>query len=157
MVGLHFLPLARAFAVPLYLPTGLALVVVGALGAVLAGLGAAVAWVLAVVGLCAALTQPGPGSEWIPEKTVHTHDGQQVTVTIDIDAFATVAWRKVLRHKDRPGDARDLGEVDVQLAQVHRRDPVVDLEQGEVTSGELVGKHLVGVAVTPPSGDGQGA
>jgi hypothetical protein len=56
VVGLHFLPLARAFAVPLYRPTGLALVAVGVLGAVLAGLGAAVAVVLAVVGLCAALT-----------------------------------------------------------------------------------------------------
>lgn len=56
VVGLHFLLLARAFAVPLYLPTGLALVVIGGLGAVLAGLGAAVAVVLAVVGLGAALT-----------------------------------------------------------------------------------------------------
>ncbi len=42
-------------------------------------------------------------SEWIPETTVHTRDGQQVTVTIDVDAFATVAWRKVLRSKDHPG------------------------------------------------------
>jgi hypothetical protein len=42
-------------------------------------------------------------SEWIPEKTVHTRDGQQVTVNIDVKAFATLAWRKVLRHKDRPG------------------------------------------------------
>nr|WP_281287616.1 Ig-like domain repeat protein [Amycolatopsis rhizosphaerae] len=29
--------------------------------------------------------------------------GQQVTVTINVDAFATVAWRKVLRSKDHPG------------------------------------------------------
>jgi hypothetical protein len=42
-------------------------------------------------------------SEWIPETTVHTRDGQQVTVSVDVDAFATVAWRKVLQHKDRPG------------------------------------------------------
>jgi hypothetical protein len=42
-------------------------------------------------------------SEWIPETTVHTRDGRQLTVTIDVDAFATVAWRKVLRHKERPG------------------------------------------------------
>ena len=55
VVGLHFLPLARALAVPLYLWTGLALLVVGALGAVLAGTGAAVAVVRAVVGLSAAL------------------------------------------------------------------------------------------------------
>jgi hypothetical protein len=42
-------------------------------------------------------------SEWIPQTTVHTREEQQVTVTIDVDAFATVAWRKVLRHKDQPG------------------------------------------------------
>ncbi|WP_224389036.1 DUF4158 domain-containing protein [Pseudonocardia sp. ICBG1293] len=36
-------------------------------------------------------------SEWIPETMVHTVDGQQVTVAVDVDAFATVAWRKVLR------------------------------------------------------------
>ena len=29
-------------------------------------------------------------SEWIPAKTVHTHGGQQLTVTIDVDAFATL-------------------------------------------------------------------
>ncbi|WP_246238311.1 DUF4158 domain-containing protein, partial [Acrocarpospora corrugata] len=42
-------------------------------------------------------------SEWIPQTTVHTREGQQVTLTIDVDAFATMAWRKVLRHRDRPG------------------------------------------------------
>jgi TnpA family transposase len=42
-------------------------------------------------------------SDWIEEKTTHTRDGQQVTVAIDVDAFAGVMWRKVLRDKHRPG------------------------------------------------------
>jgi hypothetical protein len=56
VVGLHFLPLARAFAVPLYRTTGLALVAIAVLGAVLAALGVEIAAVFALVGLCAALT-----------------------------------------------------------------------------------------------------
>jgi hypothetical protein len=56
VVGLHFLPLARAFAVPLYWTTGLALVAVAVLGAVLAAVGVGTGAVFAVVGLCAALT-----------------------------------------------------------------------------------------------------
>jgi hypothetical protein len=32
-------------------------------------------------------------SEWIPEKTLHTLRGQQVTVAIDVEAFASVGWR----------------------------------------------------------------
>ncbi len=41
--------------------------------------------------------------DWIEEKTAYTRDGQQFTVAIDVDAFASVGWRKVLRDKDRPG------------------------------------------------------
>jgi hypothetical protein len=42
-------------------------------------------------------------SDWIEEKTTHTRDGQQVTVAIDVDAFASLGWRKTLRDKNRPG------------------------------------------------------
>ena len=41
--------------------------------------------------------------DWIEEKTTHTRDGQQVTVAIDVNAFASAGWRKTLRAKDRPG------------------------------------------------------
>jgi hypothetical protein len=42
--------------------------------------------------------------DWIEETTTHIRDGQQHTVTVDVDAFASVMWRKVLRDgKNRPG------------------------------------------------------
>ena len=41
--------------------------------------------------------------EWIEESTVHLRDGEQVTVVIDIDSFASEQWRKTLRDKRRPG------------------------------------------------------
>ena len=66
-------------------------------------------------------------SEWVPEKTLHTRDGQQVTVTIDVDAFATVAWRKVLRHKDRPG----------MLARRHLEVCVFSQLAAELRSGDI--------------------
>jgi hypothetical protein len=56
VVGLHFLPLAGLFAVPLYRLTGAVLVVVGVVGAVLAGIGVAAPIVLTTVGLGAAVT-----------------------------------------------------------------------------------------------------
>lgn len=41
--------------------------------------------------------------DWIEDTTTHSGDGQQHTVTVDVDAFASVVWRKVLREKNRPG------------------------------------------------------
>ena len=41
--------------------------------------------------------------DWIEESTVHTRDGQKVTVAVDVDAFAGPMWRKTLRDKRRPG------------------------------------------------------
>ncbi|MDF3310582.1 DUF4158 domain-containing protein [Rhodococcus sp. T2V] len=41
--------------------------------------------------------------DWIEERTTHGRDGQRHTVTVDVDAFASVMWRKVLREKNRPG------------------------------------------------------
>ncbi|MDV6246975.1 Tn3 family transposase [Rhodococcus opacus] len=42
--------------------------------------------------------------DWIEETTSHSRDGQRHTVTVDVDAFASVMWRKVLRDgKNRPG------------------------------------------------------
>ncbi|WP_257226304.1 Tn3 family transposase [Rhodococcus opacus] len=42
--------------------------------------------------------------DWIEETTTHSRDGQQHTVTVDVDTFASVMWRKVLRDgKNRPG------------------------------------------------------
>ncbi|MGW3473443.1 transposase, partial [Saccharopolyspora sp. NPDC000995] len=66
-------------------------------------------------------------SEWIPESTMHTRNGQQVTVTIDVDAFATVAWRKVLRSKDHPG----------MLARRHLEVCVFSYLAAELRSGDI--------------------
>ncbi len=41
--------------------------------------------------------------DWIEESTVHTRNGQKVTVAVDIDAFAGPLWRRTLRDKRRPG------------------------------------------------------
>ena len=41
--------------------------------------------------------------EWIEESTTHLRDGEQVTIAIDIDSFASEQWRKTLRDKRRPG------------------------------------------------------
>lgn len=41
--------------------------------------------------------------DWIEDKTTHSRDGRQYTLTVDVEAFASVMWRKVLRDKDRPG------------------------------------------------------
>jgi TnpA family transposase len=42
-------------------------------------------------------------SDWIPVKTTHTVDGQDITLAVDVEAFASAAWRKVLCVKQRPG------------------------------------------------------
>ena len=36
-------------------------------------------------------------------KTTHTRDGQDITLAVDVEAFASAAWRKVLCVKQRPG------------------------------------------------------
>jgi TnpA family transposase len=41
--------------------------------------------------------------DWIPEHTTVEADGQQVAVSVDVDAFAGSLWRKVLRDRRRPG------------------------------------------------------
>ena len=41
--------------------------------------------------------------EWIEESTIHVRDGQQVTIAVDIDSFASEPWKKTLRDKRRPG------------------------------------------------------
>jgi hypothetical protein len=42
-------------------------------------------------------------SDWIPETTTVEVDGQQLTVAVNIDSFASDAWKKVLRNKQRSG------------------------------------------------------
>ena len=41
--------------------------------------------------------------DWIEESTVHTRDGQKVTISVDVDAFAGPMWKKTLRDRRRPG------------------------------------------------------
>lgn len=41
--------------------------------------------------------------DWIEEKATHARDGRQVTVAVDVDAFASVGWRRTLRDRNRPG------------------------------------------------------
>lgn len=42
-------------------------------------------------------------SDWIPETTTIEQDGQHRTISVNVDAFAGDAWRKVLRDRQRPG------------------------------------------------------
>jgi TnpA family transposase len=42
-------------------------------------------------------------SDWIPATTTHTVEGQDITLAVDVEAFASAAWRKVLCVKARPG------------------------------------------------------
>ena len=42
-------------------------------------------------------------SDWVLETTTIEHDGQLTTISVNVDAFASDAWRKVLRDKRRPG------------------------------------------------------
>lgn len=42
-------------------------------------------------------------SDWIPETATVERDGQQTTVGVNVDCFASDARRKVLRDRQRPG------------------------------------------------------
>ena len=56
VVGLHFLPLARIFGIPLYGSTGLILIAVAVIGFVLFAADISVDGILVTVGLAAAVT-----------------------------------------------------------------------------------------------------
>ncbi|WP_406276572.1 Tn3 family transposase [Nocardia sp. NBC_00881] len=66
-------------------------------------------------------------SDWIAETIAHTREGEQVAVRIDVDAFASVAWRKILRHKDHPG----------MLARRHLEVCVFSYLAAELRSGDI--------------------
>ncbi|OLT40047.1 transposase [Saccharomonospora sp. CUA-673] len=66
-------------------------------------------------------------SEWIPEATTHTRDDQQLTMSVDVGAFAGVLWRKVLRDKHRPG----------MLARRHLEVCVFSYLAAELRSGDI--------------------
>jgi hypothetical protein len=42
-------------------------------------------------------------SDWIGEIAIVERDGRNVTVRVDVGAFASDAWRKVVRDKHKPG------------------------------------------------------
>lgn len=42
-------------------------------------------------------------SDWIGEIAIVERDGANVTVRVDVDAFASESWRKVVRDKHKPG------------------------------------------------------
>jgi len=65
--------------------------------------------------------------DWIEETTTHTRDGQQVIVAVDVDAFAGVGWRQVLRDKNRPG----------MLARRHLEVCVFSYLAAELRSGDI--------------------
>jgi hypothetical protein len=70
-------------------------------------------------------------SDWIPETTTIEEDGQQGgrrrTVSVNVDAFASDAWRKVLRDRQRPG----------MLARRHLEVCVFSYLAGELRSGDI--------------------
>lgn len=66
-------------------------------------------------------------SDWIAEHTTVDRDGQRVTVSVDIDAFAGESWRKVLRDKHRPG----------MLARRHLEVCVFSALAAELRSGDV--------------------
>jgi hypothetical protein len=66
-------------------------------------------------------------SDWIPETTSVEVDGQQATVRVNVDAFASDAWRKVLRDKQRPG----------MLARRHLEVCVFSYLAAELRSGDI--------------------
>jgi hypothetical protein len=65
--------------------------------------------------------------DWIPEQVTIEQDGQPVTVTIDVDAFAGEQWRRVLRDKKRPG----------MLARRHLEVCVFSALAAELRSGDI--------------------
>ena len=66
-------------------------------------------------------------SDWIPESTPIEVDGQQRTVSVNGDSFASDAWRKVLRDKQRPG----------MLARRHLEVCVFSYLAAELRSGDI--------------------
>jgi TnpA family transposase len=66
-------------------------------------------------------------SDWIPVTTTHTIDGEQVALSVDVDAFATAAWRKVLCDKNKPG----------MLARRHLEVCVFSALASELRSGDI--------------------
>lgn len=66
-------------------------------------------------------------SDWIAESTTVERDGQQVTVTVDVDSFVNDAWKRVLRDKQWPG----------MLARRHLEVCVFSYLAAELRSGDL--------------------
>jgi hypothetical protein len=67
-------------------------------------------------------------SDWIPETTPVEVDGEPpTTVSVDVDAFASDVWRKVLRDRQRPG----------MLARRHLEVCVFSYLAAELRSGDI--------------------
>ncbi|WP_405149178.1 Tn3 family transposase [Sphaerisporangium sp. NBC_01403] len=66
-------------------------------------------------------------SDWIPETTPIEVDGQNTTVSVNVDGFASDAWRKVLRDRQRPG----------MLARRHLEVCVFSYLAAELRSGDI--------------------
>lgn len=66
-------------------------------------------------------------SDWIGERTTVEHDGVTVTVGVDVDAFASEAWRRTLRDRNRPG----------MLARRHLEVCVFSALAAELRSGDI--------------------
>ena len=54
-------------------------------------------------GSCGTPRPPTCPSAWKPSDLNADGEAETVTVAIDVDAFASAAWRKILRDKDHPG------------------------------------------------------
>lgn len=66
-------------------------------------------------------------SDWIPPATTVQREGEQVAVTIDVDAFAGDQWRAVLRDRKHPG----------MLARRHLEVCVFSALAAELRSGDI--------------------
>ncbi|MDR7304480.1 Tn3 family transposase [Haloactinomyces albus] len=66
-------------------------------------------------------------SDWLPETITVGTDGQPTTLTVNVDAFASDAWEKVLRDRQRPG----------MLARRHLEICVFSYLAAELRSGDI--------------------
>ncbi|MFE3454053.1 hypothetical protein ACFXJ8_34525 [Nonomuraea sp. NPDC059194] len=66
-------------------------------------------------------------SDWIPETTPIEVDGQNTMVSVNVDGFASDAWRKVLCDRQRPG----------MLARRHLEVCVFSYLAAELRSGDI--------------------
>jgi hypothetical protein len=98
-------------------------------------------------------------SDWIPAKTTHTVEGQDIMLAVDVEAFASVAWRKVLC-EGAAGDAGAAAPGSVRVLPAGRRaalrgrggDRIGLLCQPQLPAHVLAGVRAAGRAVLRAGG-----